>query len=92
MSSEPDPTLTGQFRLSRGGLILVTASVTLLTFTLLLLPTDKVAESIGRLQWSLFLMLLVLFPVSHLAAAAKWWFLLGRQIRLVSAVRGAIRA
>lgn len=87
MSREPEPTLFGQFRFSRGWLIRILASAALLTITLLMLPTDKVAESIGQLRWPLFLLVLVLFLASHVAAAAKWWFLLGRTILFRSAVR-----
>lgn len=87
MTSVHEPPPIGQFRLTRGWLIRVTASVVLLSVTLLLLPTENVAESIGRLRWPLFLLILVLFLASHVVAAAKWWFLLGRTIRFRSAVR-----
>ncbi len=72
---------------TRGWLIRVLASAALLTITLLMLPIEKVADSIAQLRWPLFLLVLVLFLASHVVAAAKWWFLLGRGIRLVSAVR-----
>lgn len=87
MSGAPEPTLIGQFRFSRGWAIRVAASAALLTITLLMLPTEKVADSIAQLRWPLFLWILVLFLLSHVVAAAKWWFLLGRSIRLISAVR-----
>jgi uncharacterized protein (TIRG00374 family) len=87
MAGAPEPTLIGQFRFTRGWLIRVLASAALLTVTLLMLPTEKVADSIAQLRWPLFLLILVLFLASHVVAAAKWWFLLGRGITLLSAVR-----
>ncbi len=87
MAGTPEPSLIGQFRFTRGWLIRVLASAALLTITLLMLPTEKVADSIAQLRWPLFLLILVLFLASHVVAAAKWWFLLGRGIRLLSAVR-----
>ena len=87
MAGAPEPTLIGQFRFTRGWLFRVLASATLLTVTLLMLPTEKVADSIAQLRWPLFLLVLVLFLASHVVAAAKWWFLLGRGIALLSAVR-----
>ena len=86
MAGVPEPSI-GQFRFTRGWLIRVAASAALLTITLLMLPTEKVAESIGQLRWPLFVSVLLLFLLSHVAAAAKWWFLLGRNIRFLSAVR-----
>lgn len=87
MTGAPEPTLIGQFRYTRGWLIRVLASVVLLTVTLLMLPTEKVADSIAELRWPLFLLVLGLFLLGHVVAAAKWWFLLGRDIRFLSAVR-----
>jgi uncharacterized protein (TIRG00374 family) len=87
MSLDRDPSLTGQFRFSRSWLLRIGASVVLLTATLLLLPTEKVAESLGQLRWPLFLGVLALFLASHAVAAAKWRFLLGRTLALRAAMR-----
>ena len=77
----------GWFRISRGWLLRMAGSSALLALTLMLLPTDKVASSLGRLDGGLFAQILVLFLLSHVCAATKWWFLLGRGLSLLSAIR-----
>ena len=85
--SLPGPSLPGQFRVTRGWVLRIVGSMALLTATLMLLPTEKVVESLARLSLPLFAAILGLFLVSHVAAAAKWWFLLGRGVAFLSAVR-----
>jgi glycosyltransferase 2 family protein len=87
MTREEAPELAGRFRVTRGWLFRVLGSATLLTVTLMLLPTQQVAASLRNLSWPLFLCVLLLFLASHVAAAGKWWFLLGRAIHFRSAVR-----
>ncbi len=87
MTPVPEPQLTGRFRITRGWILRILGSAALLAVTFMLLPTGQVMESLGRLDWLLFASILLLFMGSHVAAAAKWRFLLGRGVLLRSAVR-----
>lgn len=51
------------------------------------LPRDAILAGFARLSWPLFLTVLVLFLLCHVAAAAKWWLLMGRAIPLPVALR-----
>lgn len=81
------PEQTGRLRITRGWLLRVAASVTILAALLWYLPTDRVLAGFRAVGWSLFALVLALFMVGHAVAAAKWWVLLGRGFPYLAALR-----
>ncbi|MCU9849593.1 flippase-like domain-containing protein [Defluviimonas sp. WL0024] len=52
-----------------------------------LLPREAIFEGFARLTWPLFLSVFASFLVCHVAAAAKWWWLMDRAIGFPAALR-----
>lgn len=51
------------------------------------LPREAILAGFSRLSWPLFLSVLGVFLLAHVAAAAKWWCLMGRAIPFMAALR-----
>lgn len=51
------------------------------------LPREAILAGFARLTWPLFLSVLGVFLLAHVAAAAKWWCLMGRAIPFTAALR-----
>lgn len=62
-------------------------SATALALIFWFLPKEAIFEGFARLSWPLFLMVLAIFLLCHLATASKWWLLMDRAIPLPAALR-----
>ncbi len=51
------------------------------------LPREAIFQGFARLSWPLFLSVFAAFLLCHVAAAAKWWLLMGRAIGFPTALR-----
>lgn len=51
------------------------------------LPMEAVWDGFSRIEWSLFVLVLLLFMVGHAVAAAKWWMLLGAGFPYLTSLR-----
>jgi len=52
-----------------------------------LLPRDAIVAAITRVPPSTFLLITLAFMASHVAAAAKWWLVIGRPVPFLFALR-----
>lgn len=52
-----------------------------------LLPWDTIVAAISRVPLSTFLWIALAFMASHVAAAAKWWMVIGRPVPFLFALR-----
>lgn len=71
----------------RGWIIKAAGSALLLGLLFWYLPRDAIIDGLGRVPPMLFLTVLVAFLLSHVAAAAKWWVILGRPCSFPIALR-----
>lgn len=71
----------------RRWLIRVAGSVLVLAGLFWLLPADAIVAALKSIPLSVFLCVLVLFLLAHVAAALKWWLLLNRGFSPLLAIR-----
>jgi glycosyltransferase 2 family protein len=71
----------------RGWLIRLAGSAVLLGLLFWMLPRGAIVEGLSRVPPLLFLGVFLAFLVAHVAAAAKWWLILGRPCGFLLALR-----
>ncbi|MEE9426553.1 MAG: lysylphosphatidylglycerol synthase transmembrane domain-containing protein [Paracoccaceae bacterium] len=71
----------------RGWLVRLLGSALLLGVIFWFLPLADVATAFASISPTVFLSVLCLFVVAHIAAALKWWLLLDRGLPMIQAIR-----
>lgn len=83
---KPD-VLRPSLKVTRGWIVRVVLSAVMLAGLFWYLPMGAVWDGFSRIEWSLFLLVLLCFMLGHAVAAAKWWMLLGAGFPYLTALR-----
>ncbi|WP_420587409.1 lysylphosphatidylglycerol synthase transmembrane domain-containing protein [Ruegeria sp.] len=74
-------------KIRRGWVIRAAGSLLMLAILFWLLPFDHIRQAFEAIPLRVFLLVLLLFLLAHVAAALKWWLLLDRALPPLAAIR-----
>ena len=80
-------TSPSSLKIRRGWIIRAVGSLILLSILFWLLPFDQIRQAFESISLRVFLLVLALFLLAHVAAALKWWLLLDREFPPLMAIR-----